>query len=251
MSSEKLEHQFDPNWVIGQGATNDDWKNHKKIDIDIENAEDYRENYRLFISGIVPRPVAFISTIDDQGNQNLAPAFSFFNIVSSNPPVFTIGISKNASRDDGTKDTLENILQTKELTINIISEWFIDAANYTSIPSKAGVDEFKLSNLTPSPSKKVKAPHVAESAFSIEAKLLSTNEWKSKHNPEQTSGTLVIVEGVHSWVREDILNKDRKTIDISKLKPVGRLGAINYTTIQDNGYPITRPDPGYAFTTEK
>ncbi len=236
----KLEHQYNKEWSVGQGSTSDDWKTYKKLELDIQDPSELETNYRFFISGVVPRPVAFVSTLDKEGNQNLAP-YSFFNIVSSNPPVFVFGVSKNAARDDGTKDTLTNILDTGELTINFISDWFVDAANYTSIPSPKGIDEFKLAGLTPSPSKKVKPPHVAESAFSIEAKLLTTHEWHTKSNPDQKSGTLIIVEGVHSWVREDILNKERKTIDISKYRPVGRLGAINYTTITDNGYPITRP----------
>lgn len=233
----KLEHQYDKEWSVGQGATDDEWKKHEKIDIDIQVPS--QENYRLFISGIVPRPVAFVATLDKDGNQNLAP-FSFFNIITSNPPVFAFGVSKNPTREDGSKDTLTNILETGELTINFISEWFLDAANYTAIPSPKGVDEFKLANLTPAQSKKVKPPHVAESAFSIEAKLLTTHNFTTVTN--EKSGTVVLVEGIHSWVREDILNKDRRTIDISKYKPVARLGAINYTTIQDNGFPLTRPN---------
>lgn len=237
----KLEHQYNQEWSVGQGSTSDEWKNHPKIEIDIQDSAELQTNYRFFISGVVPRPVAFISTLDKDGNHNLAP-YSFFNIVSSNPPVFVFGVSQNQAREDGSKDTLTNILKSGELTINFISDWFVDAANYTSIPSPPGVDEFKLAGLTPLPSKKVKPPHVGESAFSIEAKLITTHEWESKLNPDKTSGTLVIVEGVHTWVREDILDKERKTIDISKYRPVGRLGAINYTTITDNGYPITRPN---------
>jgi len=237
----KLEHQHNKDWSIGQGAINDDWKNHEKLSIDIQDPEQIPNNYRFFISGVVPRPVAFISTLDKNGNKNLAP-YSFFNILSANPPIFAFGVSPNPTRNDNSKDTLQNILETGELTINFISDWFVDAANYTSIPSPKGIDEFKLAGLTPSPSKKVKPPHVAESAFSIEAKIITTHEWKSKLNPEKTSGTMVIVEGIHSWVREDIYNKDRSTIDISKYRPVGRLGAINYTTVTDNGYPVTRPD---------
>lgn len=227
----------DPQWVPGSGANDSNWKNHKKIAIDpYSEGRLVIDNYKTLISGIVPRPIGFVSTVDKDGKRNLAP-FSFFNVVNPDPPVFTLGFSGPL---DKPKDTCRNILETQELTINIISEWFVEAANYCSINSPADVDEWELSGLTPLESDLVRPPHVAESAFSVEAKLLHSHEWKSRADPGKSTGVLCIVEGVRFHVREDVLNEQKNQIDIAKLKPVSRLGGISYgrTTA---GYEMPRP----------
>jgi len=117
------------------------------------------------------------------------------------------------------------LLETKECTINIISEGFIEAANYCSIDAPAGVDEWELSGLTPAETEVVKAPRVKESVFSVEAKLKVSHEWTSPRTGKK-SGTLAIVEGVRFWVREDALKGG--IIDLEVLRPVSRLGGITY-----------------------
>lgn len=224
-----------PNWKPGTGAINEEWKKHKKISFDpySENRSPI-SNYKLLINGVSPRPVAFVSTVGKDGRKNLAP-FSFFQIVSSDPPIFVIGI---VTQNGELKDTAKNILETEELTINIISDWFIDAANYTSIDAPNDIDEWKLSGLTPAASEIVKAEHVAESAFSIEAKLVHTHEWKSKVSGKVT-GNLFIVEGVKFHAREDVINENLDVIDIAKLKPVSRLGGITYGRVTQ-GFELPR-----------
>jgi flavin reductase (DIM6/NTAB) family NADH-FMN oxidoreductase RutF len=229
--------QFDKKWQPGQGSTTKRHLESPKIGFSLDGP-DAASNYILFTSGVVPRPVAFIATVDKQGNKNLAP-YSFFNVVSSDPPVFAIGTSPSQIRNGDKKDTAANVIEQGELTINFISEDFLDAANYTAVDSPVGYDEFELSGLTPAESKFVKAPHVLESGFSVEAKLINTHTWTSKINGEKT-GTLLIVEGVHSWVREDLLNEQKTAIDVLKYRPVGRLGGLNYCVIKDSGYPLTR-----------
>lgn len=225
-------------WAPGQGANDDSWKEFKKISIDpFGETRNPVDNYKLLISGVVPRPIGFVSTIGKDGKRNLAP-FSYFTLVNHDPPIFTIGFSGGKGNP---KDTAKNVLETGELTINIISEWFIEAANFCSTNSPYGVDEWKLSGLTPLESKVVKPEHVAESAFSIEAKLIHSHEWKSKKDPNRATGVLCIVEGVQFHVREDVISEELNLIDIEKLKPVSRLGGITYARTTQ-GYEKLRPD---------
>lgn len=223
-------------WKPGSGSNSGEWKAHSKISIDPYAGRSAAENYKLLISAIVPRPIAFVSTESSDGKRNLAP-YSYFNIGSSDPPIFTIGFSGGK---ETAKDSLRNILETGELTINIISEWFAEAADYCAIDAPPHVDEWKLSGLTPLNSEKVKPPHVAESAFSIEAKLIHSHEWKSQRDPSKATGVLCIVEGVNFHVREDIMNSEHSQLDINKLKPVARLGGITYGRLLD-GYEKPRP----------
>ncbi|RLV93037.1 Uncharacterized protein JA1_002798 [Spathaspora sp. JA1] len=225
-------------WPIGSGANDNSWKDHKKLEIDpYGEGRSPVDNYKTLISAVVPRPIGFVSTISKNGVRNLAP-FSYFTVVNHDPPIFTLGFSGGRGNP---KDTCQNILDTQELTINIISEWFVEAANYCSTNAPIDVDEWKLSGLTPLPSSKVKPEHVAESAFSVEAKLIHSHEWKSKTDTNRATGVLCIVEGVNFHVREDVINEDLNNLDISKLKPVSRLGGITYgRTIQ--GYEKLRPD---------
>ncbi len=177
-----------------------------------------------------------MSTVSPEGVRNLAP-YSYFQVVNSDPPIFVIGSSKGRGVN---KDTAENVLATKELTINIISEWFIEAANYACTNAPRDVDEWKLSGLTPLESVKVKPPHVAESAFSIEAKLISHHEWTSKVTGKP-SGTLLIVEAVNFHAREDVISKELNSLDLSKFKPVSRLGGSTYSRTTQ-AFDLGRPD---------
>jgi flavin reductase (DIM6/NTAB) family NADH-FMN oxidoreductase RutF len=122
-------------------------------------------------------------------------------VFGHDPPIFCIGFSGGI---DNPKDTCKNIIETGECTINIISEWFAEAANYCAINAPHGVSEWDLSGLTPAPSTKVKPPRVAESVFSVEAKLRHHHEWESPTTPGKKTGVLVILEGTYSplavWV---------------------------------------------------
>lgn len=246
---EKLREEFDPtetfrltqspnpNWRVGQGANNDDWEKHQKLPIDpYSDDRTPNDNYKTLIGAITPRPIGLVSSVSSNGIKNLAP-FSYFQVVNADPPIFTLGLSQGQGIP---KDSLRNVLETKELTINIISEWFVEAANATCTNAPFEEDEWKLSGLTPQASTLVKPPHVAESAFSIEAKLLNHHNWHSKTDPNRTTGTLLIVEGMKFHIRQDVINED-KTIDVSKLKPIARLGGITYAKLV-SGFEIPRPD---------
>eukprot|EP01098_Paradermamoeba_levis_P011731 TRINITY_DN504_c0_g1_i1.p1 TRINITY_DN504_c0_g1~~TRINITY_DN504_c0_g1_i1.p1 ORF type:complete len:290 (-),score=94.49 TRINITY_DN504_c0_g1_i1:34-903(-) len=129
--------------------------------------------YRMMIGLVVPRPIAFVSTVDEKGVVNLAP-FSFFNAVSSNPPTLMFSVTKNAK--GGKKDTLINIEKTKQFVVNTVAEWMVEPANFCSIEFPYGVSEMSAAGLTAVPSIKVKPPRCLESPAQLECSLFQTVE---------------------------------------------------------------------------
>lgn len=199
-----------PSWKYGDGA-NDGGASVKIPHVEIDPYEEGRPpvfNYKLLISGVVPRPIAFMSTRSKDGSStNLAP-FSYFQIVNHDPPMFTVGFSGGM---DNAKDSLKNLVDTNECVINIISEHYLEAANACSINAPYGESEWSLSGLTPAACTTVKASRVKEAVFSIEGKLSFTKEFE---NPSgKKTGVLAVIEGTRFWVREDALNDEKNIID--------------------------------------
>lgn len=214
----------------------DGWKKHKKVSFSpTEEGRPPIFNYKLLIGAITPRPIAFLSTASKDGVRNLAP-FSFFNMVSSDPPVFAIGMTRTPN---GHKDSCQNLLDTKEATINIISEWFIEAANSCAIAAPPDVDEWLVSGLTPLESDVVKPAHVAESCFSVEVKLLHSYDLFSVNDPNKHTNTTVLVQAVQFHAREDVINSDLNFLDVEKIRAVSRLGGISYGRTTE-GYELPR-----------
>jgi len=231
----------DPSWKYGSGG-NDGGASLEKNHVEIDPYEEGRpvvSNYKLLISGIVPRPIGFISTQSPDGTStNLAP-FSYTQMVNHDPPVFTVGF---ASSKENAKDTLKNLLETGECVINIISEHFVEAANATAINTPYGTSEWAVTGLHPAPSKMVKPSRVKESVFSIEGKLMNTQEFESKKTPGKKTGCLSVIEGVNFWVREDAINEEKNLIDPNILRPISRLGGITYGRTVD---ALEIPRPSY------
>ncbi|KAF1954700.1 hypothetical protein CC80DRAFT_594759 [Byssothecium circinans] len=227
-----------PSWTPGSGANDPSnlSKGHREIDPYAEGRPAVH-NYKLLISGIIPRPIGFVSTISADGQStNLAP-FSYFNVISHDPPLFILGFSGGL---DKAKDTLKNLVETKECTLNIISEEYIEAANYCSINAPDGVSEWSFSGLHPAKSKVVKPDRVKEAVFSIEAQLVETREWESRATPGKKTSVLGIVEGLRFWVREDAIDEAGVLIDPAVLKPMCRLGGITYGRVTE-AFELTRP----------
>lgn len=213
----------DPNWKLGDGLNQlaDDSNNatgstcaEQKRHISINPYQEGRPsnaNYKLLISGITPRPIGFLSTRSLDGKStNLAP-FSFFNMINYDPPLFVVGFTSGI---ESAKDTLRNLIDTKECVINVISESFVEAANSTSIDAPYGTSEWDISGLTPDYScETVSCARVREAVFSVEAKLDMVKEWDSRAKPGTKSGTMAVLEGTHFWVREDATNEDRSLVD--------------------------------------
>ena len=128
-----------------------------------------QETYKLMIGSIVPRPIAFVSTISKDGLENLAP-FSYFNGICSNPPSIMFCPGRRGY-DGKTKDTLNNIRDTEEFALNIVSEDFAEQMVATATDFEPDVNEFDVSGLTPEPCQEIAPPRVAEAKISYECTL--------------------------------------------------------------------------------
>lgn len=227
-----------PNWTYSSGANDKSCLDKQHVEIDPnEPGREPRLNYKLLISGIVPRPIGFLSTRSKDGaSTNLAP-FSYTQMFNHDPPIFGVGFSGGF---DNAKDSLKNLTESGECVINIISEHYIEAANATSIDLPYGVSEWSATGLTPAPCSEVQCSRVKEAVFSVEGKLMNTQEFESKVTPGKKTGVLALIEGVRFWVREDAINEDRSLIDPAVLRPIARLGGITYARAVD-GFEIPRP----------
>lgn len=170
------------------------------------------DNYKLCISAVTPRPIAFISTrAKDGSSENLAP-MSFFQVVNVDPVIFVIGITSSIA---DAKDTLRNLVESRECVINIVSEGVIEAVNSTCINTPYGVSEWDVSGLTPMyDCKTVSCARVGECIFSIEGKVESIREFDSKTAPGTKSGSMVTVEATGFWAREDAIDEKLALIDL-------------------------------------
>ncbi|KAK4702305.1 hypothetical protein P7C70_g3919, partial [Phenoliferia sp. Uapishka_3] len=214
-----------PDWSLGGGANNLKWpKVSDSTWTAIDPASTPAGNiYKLLISGITPRPIALLSSCDAEGVTNLAP-FSYFNIVSHNPP--TIVISFTNGNPPAKKESAANILATKEFTVSIISEALVEAANSTSIDAPPEISEWGISGLTPIPSNVVRPPRVGESAFSMECTLEHSHDLNN--DAGECTATVVIgrIRMIHA--RDDVYDPETSVVDLEKLKPISRLGGITY-----------------------
>jgi flavin reductase (DIM6/NTAB) family NADH-FMN oxidoreductase RutF len=191
------------------------------------------EVYRLLSGSILPRPIAFVSTISADGVRNLAP-FSFFTVASANPPVIAFVTAVRGGANPK-KDTLANIEATGEFVVNICSEDFATQMNQTAGEYPPDVDEFVLSGLTPVPSDVVKAPRVAESRVNMECKLRQLVPVSDK----PLGGTLILGEVVRFHVRDSMVNALCE-IDADQLDAIGRMGGPSYVRTKDR-FELIRP----------
>ena len=174
--------------------------------------------YKLLVGSVVPRPIAFVSTVSPEGVNNLAP-FSFFNAVCANPPVITFASGVR----EPPKDTLANVRATGEFVINIVTEEIAEKMNLTSGEYPHGVDEFAISGLTPVPSTLVRPARVGESPVNMECKLIQIVDISTR----PLGGSLVIGEVVRFHI--DVAITDNLRVDAGKLRAIGRMGGNEYT----------------------
>jgi len=194
-----------------------------------------RDLYRLLLSAVAPRPIAFASTIDAKGNVNLSP-FSYFNVFSSNPPILIFSPSRRV-RDNTTKHTLQNAEETKEVVINMVDYSIVEQMSKSSNEYAKGVNEFTETSLTEVSSLKVKPPRVLESPVSFECvvdNIISLGE-------NGGAGQLVIAKVVHIHVNSELLDSNNQ-IDPTKLDLVARLGDDWYSRVtKESMFTITKP----------
>lgn len=172
-----------------------------------------REGYKLLISTVTPRPIAWVVSQDAKGVNNAAP-FSFFNVFAGDPPVIGIGIGSR--RPGQVKDTRANIRATGQFVVNLVSEANAEKMNITAIEFDPGVDEIAEAGLTPLPSVRVKPPRIAESPVSMECELMQIVDLGE-------SG-LVLGRVLAMHVRDDlVLDASKHYIDTPNLKLIGRM----------------------------
>lgn len=177
--------------------------------------------YRLLIGGVIPRPIATVSTISADGVANVAP-FSFYNAVSSDPPCLMIAVARKS--DGSKKDTLLNIEATGQFVVNATPVALARQINEASADYPHGVSEFQKAGLTPAPSLRVRPPRVAESPLSFECEIHGSLEVGGGKTPGST--TLILGRIVFVTLAEDLYKDGR--IDPVGLDPLSRLGGSSY-----------------------
>lgn len=193
----------------------------------------WKSLYKLMIGSILPRPIGWISTLDAEGAPNLAP-FSFFNAICPNPP--HVLFCPNVRGTDGSgKDTLNNVRATGEFVVNIVTEATAEAMNLSAQELPAGVNEFEIAGVTPASSVAVKPPRVAESPIHYECTLTQIIDLSD----DPGGGSVVIGRVVHMHV-DDSVRLDEDKIDLTALKPVGRLAGTSYARVTDV-FDLIRP----------
>ncbi|HTJ50479.1 MAG TPA: flavin reductase family protein [Cyclobacteriaceae bacterium] len=189
----------------------------------------------LLQGSISPRPIAFASTVDKNGNVNLSP-FSFFNLVSLNPPMLVFSVSRRV-RDNTTKHSYENILEVPEVVVNIVNYSMVQQTSLASTEYAKGVNEFVKAGLTPVASQKVKPPRVAESPVAFEClvrQVIPLGETPG-------AGNLIISEIILAHFSDDIFDNEG-IIDPFKIDTVARMGGDWYCRAQGNAiFKVPKP----------
>jgi flavin reductase (DIM6/NTAB) family NADH-FMN oxidoreductase RutF len=193
------------------------------------------ELYGLLVGIVAPRPIAFVSTMDVDGNPNLAP-YSFFNLFSSAPPILVFSSNRRAGSNT-TKDTLNNVMTTKEVVVNVVSYDIVRQMSLTSIEYPGDVNEFEKAGFTPLPSDLVKPFRVKESPAQMECKVIDIITL----GDQAGAGHLIICEIVRIHVNESIFDAEGR-VDPQRIDLVGRLGRAFYVRASDEAiHTIFRP----------
>lgn len=190
--------------------------------------------YKLLIGCVVPRPIAWVSSLSDDGIPNLAP-FSFFMAVCNDPPTLAFSSGRRAGAK---KDTVRNIEHTQDFVVNLVDDALAEQMNLTSGEYPPEVDEFACTGLTAAPGVKVRAPRVAEAPINLECRVVQI--LPVGHGPHN----LVLGEIVQFHIRDDLYNPTTGRIDMYTLHPVGRLAGELYTHVHDI-FEMKRPVENY------
>lgn len=191
--------------------------------------------HHYLLGAIGPRPICFASTIDAQGNRNLAP-FSFFNVFSSNPPIAVFSPARSG-RTGEQKDTLENVKQVPEVVINVVNYSIVQQMSLSSSPYEKDVDEFLKSGLTPIASELIQPFRVKESPVQMECKVTEIKEL-GEHGG---AGNLIICEVLKIHIDDNVLD-DHQMIDQHKIDLVARMGGNWYCRADENSmFEIAKP----------
>lgn len=205
-----------------------------KIDIEKDTMA-VNDLYRLITSCVVPRPIAFVSSVSPAGIQNVAP-FSYFNFVSTVPLMLMFAPILNGKGEE--KDTLRNIGATKEFVVAMVNESIVKQVNQASGDYPRDVSEFRETGLTPIPATKVRAPLVKESPINFECTLHDIIRLGSG----PYAGNIVLGNVIAMHIDDAVLN-EKKLVDADKLQAVGRMGGGGYARTSDR-FELPRPKLG-------
>lgn len=176
--------------------------------------------YKLLTGTIIPRPIGWVSTIDENGINNLAP-FSFFNAVGEDPPHLMFSTVRTGNKN---KDTLNNVLANKQFVVNLVTEEVVEQMNMTSQSVDSDVDEFVLANLTPIDSAFIKPKRVKESYVHFECEMVHHYFLEDHKN----GGACIVIGKILTMHINDEILLDGNRINLEKYKPVARLAGSNY-----------------------
>ena len=179
--------------------------------------------YKLLTGAIIPRPIGWVSSISEDGINNLAP-FSYFNMVGDDPPHVMFSTRRD---NNSNKDTLNNILSTKQFVVNLVTEEVVEKMNITSQSVEPEIDEFVLGGLTPIPSVKIKPFRVKESLVNLECELVH-HYFLEGH---KQGGACVLIGKVVMMHYDESILLDNYKINLETYKPVARLAGSNYSKI--------------------
>ncbi|SFW61720.1 flavin reductase family protein [Cellulophaga fucicola] len=186
------------------------------------------------LGAVGPRPIAFASTVDKDGNPNLSP-FSFFNVFSANPPILIFSPARRV-RNNTTKHTLENVLETKEVVINIVNYSIVQQMSLSSTEYAEGINEFDKAGLTMLKSDLVKPFRVAESPVQFECKVTKVEAL----GEEGGAGNLIFAEVVKVHVDTTVLDENG-SIDQHKIDLVARMGGNWYSRAKEGMFEVPKP----------
>ncbi len=177
----------------------------------------WQDLYRRLVEVVVPRPIALVASVDEEGRANLAP-FSFFTVVSANPPCLAFAPVRSG-RTGTLKDTLLNVRATGEFVVSVVTEEIAAKVNAAAAVLPRGESEFEHAGLTPAPASKVAAPLVAESPVNLECRLLEVRTYGEGPG----AGSLVVGEIVAAHLHPRLLDGQGR-VTPERLRAVGRMG---------------------------
>ncbi|KAH9034828.1 hypothetical protein EDB85DRAFT_1863484, partial [Lactarius pseudohatsudake] len=231
------------NWKVGEGLPEtplgQDWKADEELgwktwEMAKTSAADATQ---LLSSTMIPRPIAFVSTLSAENSPNLAPFRYGIRLVAYNPPIISVSFRLSPRQPKNTRD---NILATKEFVVNLISEPFVEAANEASVEAPADISEWDVSGLTQIPSVHVKPARVKESAVSLECELFQSQDI-FPDGSTIPSATLVLGRVRYVHVRNSVLQPDGLRANPAKLRPVSRISGLTYARLGE-GFNLQRPE---------
>ncbi len=192
---------------------------------------DHKQRYKLLTSSVVPRPIAWVTTIDEEGNVNAAP-FSYFNLMGATPPVVALGI--NSRRTGGPKDTLRNILSNGEFVVNLVNEQMGSQMNECATDFAPGEDELQLVGLGRADSVAVRPPRVAESPVSLECRRM--------HALDVGSGRYIIIGAIeHFHIKDEFFDPEHSYVLADKMRLIARMHGRSWYSTTNDLFEIDRP----------